>query len=316
MSKPVVEEHKELVHYTSAAGLTGILSNQALWATHSSFLNDSTEITLFFDRRLRRLMETAIRKELPTDSDDNIKGLTAEITESLRTVTLQFNQPYVASFCSAKDDRTRNDGLLSQWRGYGKEGGYGIVFNTVGLQKLLEAESRDYWYQHMEWGDVHYYQDTSDAASAAAEIKEAEGTLQDAVRAFIKSHSVKALEPTFQSVASLSCLYKHWGFHEEREVRIVAIPPNEALVTQERATGEARPTRIPKSFVRNGCPVPYIELFGRGSNTGESDSLPITRVLIGPHPQRELRRRAVEIMLAARNNRAEVLISEIPYLGT
>jgi hypothetical protein len=32
-----------LAHYTSASGLTGVLSSKLLWATHIRFLNDSKE---------------------------------------------------------------------------------------------------------------------------------------------------------------------------------------------------------------------------------------------------------------------------------
>lgn len=329
MAKTVVEEHKELIHYTSAAGLAGILSSQALWATHSSFLNDSSEITLFFDRRLRQLLEVAVRSELADSdlqllpqfartaqqADETIGRYASELTHAIRTTTMQFNEPYIISFCTAKDKRLRNDGLLGQWRGYGKDGGYAIVFDTGGLQELLNLEAKAYWYQQVRWGDVHYYQDDADAQLAAEEIVEAEETLKKAVRGFLKNPNPVELEPTFEPMATLSCLYKHWGFHEEQELRIVAIPPNAELLTEGRLQGESRPRRPTKSFVRGGCPVPYLELFGRVPEGAEPSCLPITRILIGPHPQKDLRKRAVESMLEACNIQAEVVVSQIPYIG-
>ena len=74
-------------------------------------------------------------------------------------------------------------------------------------------------------------------------------------------------------MATLSCLYKHWGFHEEREVRIVVIPPNEELIRDGRAAGELRPTRPRNMFIRGGTPVPYLDLFAQDPR-GEKSRLP------------------------------------------
>src|SRR5262245_59435591 len=49
---------KSLFHYTTAAGLIGIIETQTLWATHANFLNDSAECQL-----LNRLLTPQIRKE-------------------------------------------------------------------------------------------------------------------------------------------------------------------------------------------------------------------------------------------------------------
>jgi len=331
MPRLVTEEHANLIHYTSASGLAGILSSQSLWATHSSFLNDSQEISLFFERRLGQLLETAVREELasspdlqilpqfartPREAEETIVKYAREMADAIRTTTMKFNEPYIASFCTAKTQRALDDGLLSQWRAYGKDGGYAIVFDAMGLQSLLEVEARDYWYQHVQWGDVHYYQDELQIETRAEEIEEAEQGLKNAIRGFIKHPSSEELEPTFEIVATLSCLYKHWGFHEEREVRIVAVPPNRELVTQGELTSEKRPRKTPKTFVRAGCPVPYIELFGRALPGEPARKLPITRILVGPHVQKDSRKRAVEVMLEASDINAEVVVSKIPYTGT
>ncbi len=34
------------------------------------------------------------------------------------------------------------------------------------------------------------------------------------------------LEPVYDHLVMCACRYKHWGFHEEKEVRVIAIPPN------------------------------------------------------------------------------------------
>jgi hypothetical protein len=50
-------------------------------------------------------------------------------------------EPFIASFCSHTTDQSyeQENGLLSQWRGYGNDGGFCIVFDTAALLTLLEA---------------------------------------------------------------------------------------------------------------------------------------------------------------------------------
>jgi hypothetical protein len=56
MGKRIHEQHKELVHYTTSVGLHGIVTSKTLWASHTSFLNDSEEVIGFFNRVLPKLL--------------------------------------------------------------------------------------------------------------------------------------------------------------------------------------------------------------------------------------------------------------------
>lgn len=329
MLRTVPEAHPELLHYTSVAGLLGILQSDSLRATHSAFLNDSTEISLFFDKRLARILETGIRTALaadpelqvlpqfastPEEADAVVTCYASDMASAIRTVTQRFNEPYLTCFSAPATDRVRVDGLLSQWRGYGKDGGYALVFDSKRLEELLKIEGATVWYQHAQWGDVHYHQDDDDLAAAEPEIHQAEDALRTAIGRFIKKSAGSELESIYEPVATLSCLYKHWGFHEEREVRIVSIPPSEELIQQGRAAGERRPVRPRKMFIRGGTPVPYLDLFAQDPRN-EAFRLPILRVIVGPHPQCQLRRQAVEQVLRTAGVDAEVVVSQIPYIG-
>lgn len=330
MPKLVTDEYDELIHYTSAAGLAGILSSQCLWATHSAYLNDADEIKLFFDRRLHPLIESEVRlafaelikipgnEKMVADMGDFEKAVADAadgLSNSIRQVTLDFNQPYILSLCAAKSERVRENGLLSQWRGYGKDGGYAIVFDTKVLQLRLEDEAKNFLYQHLQWGDVHYYDETSDDLPVAEEIQEAEAILRAGVLKFMQEPAQENLEPIFEAVTTLSCLYKHWGFHEEREVRVVAIPPHKTVSEAALLTASAKPPKIPKAFIRDGCPVPYIELFNSEYPSVNRLALPIKRIVVGPHREKQQRKEAVEILLAAKGIQAEVAMSQIPYIG-
>lgn len=61
---------------------------------------------------------------------------------------------YVVSFCKASDAWGSQHGLLSQWRGYGLDGGYAIVFDRERLGALLEQESKMYHEEGLFLGDV------------------------------------------------------------------------------------------------------------------------------------------------------------------
>lgn len=329
MGKSVVEAHQYLYHYTTAAGLQGIVESQQLWATNIAYLNDAEEHIGFFDRRLPRLLEEPIRTAVAEiantasgrsriDACGGVEKTVEELMEvlvsTLRSTTLKLNKPYVTAFCSAIQKHTPDDGLLSQWRGYGTDGGYAIVFETNGLQQLLDEESKSFHYQFSVWGDVEYYdQDTSQKA-AYPETLEREAIIQQTIRSFILTNKPEELDALAEPIAALSCMHKHRGFVEEAEVRIVAVPSNAELFKLAQNSGDKRPRKPVEFAMKNGILVPYIKLFGCQSN-GNAAKLPISKVLVGPHPERLKRQKAVELMLEKHEIEAKVTVSDIPYLG-
>lgn len=321
MPQSITEAYSELLHYTTAEGLAGILSSQTLWATHASFLNDAAEVTTFLDRRLPQLLGKYVRAALDDMSripfqaqaiensggiEQACKEAVSGLVKAIRKSALALNQPFVLSFSAADDSHTSRGGLLSQWRGYGVDGGYALVFDTEAFEELLKAEGAAFSYQFAQWADVHYYDEGPNAPRPAEEILQAEASLGAAVADFVRNPTREALEPTYEPVTMLSCLYKHWGFHEEREIRVVAIPSS-----QDVARAQGKHFRAQKFFLRNGTPIPYVPLF----ESLPSARLPITRVIVGPHREKQQRKAAVEAMLAANNVSAEVVVSEIPYVG-
>jgi hypothetical protein len=328
--KKVSEEHPVLYHYTTAIGLQGIVESQQLWATNIAFLNDAEEHVGFFDRRLPAILTEPIRESL-SELDKSERGRTAiqaeggneaaglklrdSLVKLLRSHTLSFQEPYITAFCSPIAHPTENDGLLSQWRGYGTDGGYAIVFDSARLEELLQAEVDKYLYQFMTWGDADYYSD-QDAVlkSSHLETFELEKTLKSAIREFILSQSPKALEPLLEPITTLSCRHKHGGFREESEVRMIAVPANDDVWNEAKRRNIEIQRKSVHFTNKGGVLVPYIKLFG---NDGESANrkLPIVRVIIGPHLERDKRKKAVELLLKQNGIDAPVLVSEIPYLG-
>lgn len=325
MEKTVAEAHPELYHYTSAAGLWGMIEKQQLWATNIAYLNDLEERTGFFSRRLPHLLHetitAAVRKlyESPIGkiSIDEFGGIDATkqdlketLQKELRAHTLRFDQPYTVSFCSPPIDP--ENGLLSQWRGYSTDGGYAVVFDTAKLSELMNAEQA-FHYQHFSFGDVEYFGDSGTGVAVHPETLKSEKLIQDAVSEFILTQNKSAFEATYEPITALSCRYKHRGFAEEAEVRIVAVPTSNEIYALARHD-DSRPRKEINFRPDNGVLVPYIKLFGReqGHDLGK---LPITKIIVGPHLDKDRRQKAVTLLLERYGIDAKVIVSGIPYRG-
>jgi hypothetical protein len=335
--KKVSEEHSELYHYTTAIGLEGIVRSQRLWATHIGYLNDAEEHTGFFVRRLPQLLaqpsREAVEELLETEEgqaaiatvggpDRAVTDFQRDLSESAQRITLQMNEPYVVSFCSGNAHLMPHDGLLSQWRGYGADGGYAIVFDAARLETMLiEKEGRAFDYQFANFSDVDYDFPESVGRPAHPERLAWERDVQNAFKRFILTLDQKCLDSLHIPMAGLSSRYKHYGFSEEAEVRIVAMPVSDAVYEMEVRLATAKDklhelrARKPINFrERRGQLIPYIKLFGPGRN-GPDDKLPIRRILVGPHPDRMKRATAVRALLRELGLDIAVEVSGIPYLG-
>jgi len=322
MMKPLAEEHPQLFHYTSAAGLDGIMRSQTLRATHYAYLNDAAEIRHFLESRLPQIFETVILKHRSDEKAASQLG--RQIAESILDKLLNgavgkepLAEPYITSFCTPmdKDDRVDQHGLLSQWRGYGKDGGYALVFDTNSLSELLAEFSTKYENSgHLFAGDVVY--SSQDNHIFFNEFAVDLNTMET----FLMSHlhgdeDNKNLEKIFIAVMRCACRYKHWGFKEENEVRIIFIPNNKEVreyARSERITINDIPR---KQYIRSGASIPFVDLLE--GVTSLTTPLPIQRVIVGPcaDHKKAKRVRAVEILLEQHHISAKVSASEIPYVG-
>lgn len=111
-------------------------------------------------------------------------------------------------------------------------------------------------------------------------------------------------EQAFQSFVSCITRYKHQGFKEEKEVRIAAILLDSNFDETTRMEKER------KFRQRDGKLIPYIELF---RNPGQE--LPIKRIIVGPHKDKECRAEALRIMLRIKGRTdIKVTVSDIPFI--
>ncbi len=343
MPKSLSEAFPEICHYTTMAGLRGILESQTLWATHYAHLNDAEEIR-HFGERLKEVLKPVVEEALSEFKNvapakyeyiedrggiSKIKQEDPEILVKLIYDTFlgdghrpPLAEPHIASFCTAVDEREKENGLLSQWRGYGSDGGYAIYFDTTKIEELLRKEAENWQYDYLGAGDV-LYSDASDE-KIREEIGKHIDDITESIKQFYRvlfsgerdpGKRYEVFGPLLPAMLRCSCLYKHWGFWEEREVRIVAIPQSTTIREFARRNGRSlKPEKIIKKFVRRSIAVPYLELF-EGITISSETRLPVTRILVGPHSEKNNRRKDIESLLRQRGINVPVLVSGIPYLG-
>jgi hypothetical protein len=322
----VSEVYKHLYHYTTLEGLYGILKSQCLWGTHYKFLNDYSEIILFRDKLIDFLQPHVLElyKKVAKDSpeiNENIsnKGGLRTVVEHDTAVFVDGayratgEEIYITSFCGEHiNSHVNSNGLLSQWRGYGIGGGFALEFETQELERIVDLEAARFSYGTGHTSDVIY---SDDDEKFRKELHPQLSDIADHMKQLllqINSHSdtVPDGRKAFSGFVQCVSRYKHCGFKEENEVRLVALPNvhnDKFLKLAKEEKKETQPEKERKFRNRNGERVPYIEFF----DSTDID-LPIKRIIVGPHKDKEARASALRVML--KNTNVAIEVSDIPYI--
>lgn len=129
MTKKLQADYQEVTHYTGASGLHGILTSKTIWASHTSFVNDTEEVVGFLGRVLpvilkpvyeRYVAESEYLQQCVQDSrrlgidllDHDLK----KFVHGFKEASVRSTDHYVVSFCKPSDAWVSQHGLLSQWR--------------------------------------------------------------------------------------------------------------------------------------------------------------------------------------------------------
>jgi len=167
VDEALIKSSPELHHYTDRRGLEGIWKTNSLWAMHFSNLSDSSEIVLlkepleealathFEPLIIKRQRESpSVRRHVAKQGGLEVValGLAHKFVEAGFVLAFTGGEvspnafaggkvspiakPFIFSFCSHANDHSyeQENGLLSQWRGYGR---YALVFDTRQLDDLL-----------------------------------------------------------------------------------------------------------------------------------------------------------------------------------
>ncbi len=301
----LVENHPHLYHYTDINGLLGILKSQTLRATHYRFLNDPTEISHIQDELKKMLLPHFVelgkrlsRKNYKTRRNFTKAGGIYRIAkQEAATFVDNFfggtfgregalgetrTEPYITSFCCHNKDHPyeRENGLLSQWRAYGGDGRFAIVFNTKQLLELARRENDRFVYSAWVLGSVIY---EGDEEALKNELMPFVEFMVERHLELVETGNIGDMGRTFYEFVKAASRYKHRAFREEREVRLIwcPMPPNLVDLSRREDSEGLLNNKVQKEIKSRKSSkggVPYIELFNERRN------LPIETIIIGPHP--------------------------------
>ena len=293
-----------IFHYTTAAGLLGIVKSNRLWASDLLYMNDSTEVEYGRQLIIQVAAETAAEAKCPM-----AQMLCKSIDTVLYPIGITEGGFYAACFCEEGD-------LLSQWRGYsGGVGGYSLGFRVRDLRRFHESTPE----RRFVLRPV-VYDPTEQRALIRAFLLDIDAALAELLDGALaaKEQDVHTIAYVTIQRQMLECMLimKNPAFKEEREWRLILY--RSGYSREPEATVDYRPTR---SFI-----VPYValdvtpmgpEVLDHVPAHAQADAraynrVPLSTVVVGPsaHPQAAVA--AIRTMLHDLHMNAEVINSRIP----
>ena len=122
------DDDLQLYHYTTIDGLKGIIKNRSLWLTHTSTLNDPTEL-----KYGKEIILNILHSEIGNRHEEIINKFLNSLIGEVNSFDEIMYEAYVACFC-------KSDNLLSQWRAYGhRGGGYNLGFTFTSNTKFYQT---------------------------------------------------------------------------------------------------------------------------------------------------------------------------------
>jgi Protein of unknown function (DUF2971) len=308
-----------IFHYTTPAGLLGILSSGSLFATDYRFLNDASEgaiIKQFVLPTLEAeaaavttaLLAKGIAKNFYKDHGEAVHRLQAEQLYRVFMTAVNNSAPFfVVSFCR-HDEGTEEyaNGLLSQWRGYGESGGFAIEFDEELIDQLVHREMSCYAYLGFKSCDVTYA-----GAGTKFDTLPYKGVAAQMIKIVFAEEGIdisdvagnKDLNEAAVAFFNQAPFLKHWGFHEENEFRVSVL-----CLRAKAVTRLARPLKPIKLRTKGSSIIFYIELF-----SGFDEPLPIKSIIVGPHAHQARQAEALHIVAETTGLNFTVRLSGIPF---
>ncbi len=292
-----------MYHYTSTAGLISIISNNEVWLSEATYLNDRHEI-----EHGRRLACGRLEAKIASETSFEVRGM----LERARSRFENWSDPevYVACFSFGGDD-------LTQWRSYGGPDGpvaiefehgpmmFGYTADGALDQVLYDAVDQHWVFDNVlgAFADA-YRQDVRDPIAFERRGPPLSREEEDDIVATSLYHAL------WRHI--VSC--KDPAFVAEREVRFIYT----AHDLRQGATSWVPEHPTPRFRERGGRVIPYLTSrnldFQNMDRTGETPKLPIRSVRIGPVSEASVIRRGLRRLLDAHGHQ-DVTITEsaAPY---
>ena len=275
-----------LWHYTDAGGLMGIVAGERLWATQTSFLNDSTEMAYGVE-----LVTKALASYDLTQVEDATARFLGDLFDqhraALPTWLDQHLDVYVTCFCADGD-------LLSQWRAYaGRDDAGGYSLGLGPGPPLHEWPQRapgghDLALRRVLYDPVEQQAACHELIDALVPVLDPDPQDEELRESFARN--------LMSGVVEFASWCKDPAFEEEQEWRIVYVRTNDA----SKLDLHHRMSR--------GLVVPYVELELPCLEGPLAGHLPLQRVDLGPGPEPALKLRGVTTLLSTLPHYADVAL--------
>lgn len=285
--KPKTVDHAvTLYHYTTAAGLLGILGSRRIWATELRFLNDERELQFGVDLLAAELQRQVAQRDS--------RPVLAKIIEVL-SVHRILRHYFVACFCEEGD-------LLSQWRGYASPGGYSLGF-AVDHCKVPEWVA-PFFPVTYDQGSARMTASAWASGAADRLLQVFDERLDSAIAGGSPQKAISQLieefgRDQFNTLEAIAATLKDPSFSEEREWRVLS-------ESHPQADGDR------EVLFRTGPlgPTPYITV----PLSPDEEPLPLREIIVGPGPNSRARAEAVRMLLWKHGYpEVPVVTSKVPY---
>lgn len=192
------EDKNKMYHYTSIAGLKGILDKKEFWVTKSDFLNDPSETSYIF-----KVLEKLNYKE------SFINSLKEQINNEKKDV-------YILSMTTEKDS-------LPMWKNYSNDDGYNIKvdkdkFKNSFVNPGTYIMGKVIYIDNEEKNNKKQYKPIKHLISSIYKS----GKTYLKVNNKLKDEIIK--KTVFTHIRLISLFVKHTGFEYEHEYRYAFIP--------------------------------------------------------------------------------------------
>lgn len=238
-----------LTHYTTRAGLEGMLRSRQLWATNFLQLDDPSEYFYAWSIVNKAAMRLTMA-QVPDDikkPDFDLDKTAAMATDELRNfgrTSDPYGQLYVFSFAQGKGEDENTRGILTLWKLYAKIDGYCLQYNEADIHRVLSMEATMWSYELLNMVRVRYGVDTNSQEFKKLSWQLSQYYLRDIFQAHgddrisIEAESWMAESAFFRRLLEFCASHKDPMYKDERELRIFVYPSSRA--SSRPFTGIAR----------------------------------------------------------------------------
>ncbi|MGH8498457.1 MAG: DUF2971 domain-containing protein [Methylococcales bacterium] len=277
----IFERKPLLAHYTSIQTIEKIIKDEEIWFSNPLCMNDTEELRFGLNTGMRLFTQSNVVDEIigKQKADDARQKLTDCYMEYNKTHAIK-----VYVFCLSEHRPDDNDGKLSMWRAYGSGGnGAAIVFNTEPIFK---------------WEDSPLIIAKVDYATREERKKKLGQLIQKWCSIVADNHIAEdkfwiAPASLFNAFTLFALTWKHSGFKEEQEWRVIYMPERDRKgILKDKMSYVIGSRGVEPKLKLNIAPLP-----GSPSPSPISLASLLDRIILGPCVSSDLAISSFHVML-------------------